>query len=183
VPDVFEHLRDPVEPVDPDPAFAARLRARLADALSLPRGVMPMTSTTDTTDDVTTTPPRPAAVPYLAVADARAALDWYEEVFGAVVVGTPIAMDDGRIGHAEIALGDGVLYLADAYPEIGHTPPRPGERPVSLMLQVDDADAVRTRAMAAGASGDREPYDGHGSRTAWIVDPFGHSWGLQSTLR
>ena len=92
-------------------------------------------------------------------------------------------MDDGRIGHAELALGDGVVYLADAYPEVGVTAPVAGQASVSLMLRVEDADEVRRRAMAAGASGVREPYDAYGTRNAWIVDPFGHRWGLNSPLR
>jgi len=181
VPDPFEQLRDPVPPADPDPAFAAALRDRLAHALALPRGVTPMPTSPDTPETATT--PRPAALPYLSVADARAALDWYEEVFGATVVGDPIVMEDGRIGHAELAIGDGVLYLADAYPEIGVTAPRPGESAVSLMLPVEDADAIRARALAAGATSVREPFDGYGRRNAWIVDPFGHRWGLHSPLR
>jgi len=52
----------------------------------------------------------------------------------------------------------------------------------SLMLAVDDTDRVRDRAMAAGATGDRPPYDAYGHRNAWIVDPFGHRWGLSSPL-
>jgi uncharacterized glyoxalase superfamily protein PhnB len=185
VRDPFEQLRDPAGPVDPDPEFAEGLRDRLADVLALPRGVKPMPGTFTDVTPVEETPvaPRPAALPYLAVADARAAMDWYEEVFGATVVGSPYVMDDGRIGHAELALGDGVLYLADAYPEIGFTAPRPDGSSVGLMLQVDDADEVRSRALAAGANGDREPYDAYGSRNAWIVDPFGHRWGLLSPLR
>jgi predicted enzyme related to lactoylglutathione lyase len=127
--------------------------------------------------------PRSAAVPYLAVADARRALEWYADVFGAEPAGEPIVMPDGRIGHAELMLAGAALYLADAHPEIGVTAPRPGEATVSLMLPVDDADEVRARAIRAGASGDREPYDGYGSRNAWIVDPFGHRWGLHSPLR
>lgn len=183
--DPFESLRDPVAPADPDPGFAAGLRARLADVLALPRGVEPMPESTTEVTRVEEAPaqPRPAALPYLAVADARAALDWYEEVFGATVVGSPIVMPDGRVGHAELAIGDGVLYLADAHPEIGFTAPDPGGSAVGLMLPVGDADEVRSRALTAGATGDREPYDGHGSRNAWIVDPFGHRWGLTSPLR
>lgn len=126
--------------------------------------------------------PRPAAVPYLAVDDARRAIDWYVDIFGAEVSGEPIVMSDDRIGHAELTISGGVLYLADAFPEIGVTAPRAGEAPVSLMLPVHDADEVRTRAMAAGASGDRPPYDAYGTRNAWIVDPFGHRWGLNSPL-
>lgn len=126
--------------------------------------------------------PRPAAVPYLAVADARRAIDWYTEVFGAEVQGEPIVMPDDRIGHAELEIAGGLIYLSDAHPEIGVTAPRAGESSVSLMLPVPDADLVRARAMAAGASGDRPPYDGYGQRNAWIVDPFGHRWGLHSPL-
>jgi uncharacterized glyoxalase superfamily protein PhnB len=126
---------------------------------------------------------RPAVVPYLAVEDARRAIEWYVDVFGAEVSGEPIVMPDGRIGHAELTVAGGVIYLADAHPEIGVTAPRPGEASVSLMLRVDDADEVRARAMTAGATGDRPPSDGYGSRNAWIVDPFGHRWGLHSPLR
>jgi len=184
--DPFEQLREPITPVDPDPAFARRLRARLERALALPRGVTPMPDTTapDTTrpDAEAPTAPRPAAVPYLAVADARAAIDWYTDVFGATVNGQPIVMPDGRIGHAELTIGAGVLYLADEHPEIGVAAPRPDAAAVSLMLPVDDADTVRARAINAGATGDRPPYDGYGQRMAWIVDPFGHRWGLHSAL-
>jgi uncharacterized glyoxalase superfamily protein PhnB len=119
-------------------------------------------------------------VPYLAVADARRAIDWYREVFAAEVTGEPIVMPDGRIGHAALTLPGGMLYLADAHPEIGVTAPRAGEASVSLMLHVHDADEVRARALAAGASGEREPSDDYGTRNAWIVDPFGHRWGLRS---
>lgn len=177
--DPFEQLREPVTPVDPDPAFARALRARIERALALPSGVIPMTTIAPAE---TATTPRPAAVPYLAVTDARAAIDWYTEVFGAVVDGEPVVMPDGRIGHAELALGDGVLYLADEHPEIGVAAPRPNAAAVSLMLPVHDADAVRAAAIDAGATGDRPPYDGYGERMAWIVDPFGHRWGLHSPL-
>jgi predicted enzyme related to lactoylglutathione lyase len=182
VRDPFTDLRDPGRPVDPDPVFAADLRARLERALALPKGVVPVTTTTLTEPERVDTEPRPAAVPYLAVADARAALDWYQEVFGAELSGDPIVMPDGRVGHAELALSGGVIYLSDAHPELGVTAPRAGESSVSLMLPVHDADAVRERAMAAGASGDRPPYEGYGHRNAWIVDPFGHRWGLSSPL-
>jgi predicted enzyme related to lactoylglutathione lyase len=180
--DPFTALRAPLTPVAPDPDFGAALRDRLERALTMPRGVTPVTATADAarTD---TSAQTPAAVPYLAVADARAAIDWYTDVFGARLIGEPIVMPDGRIGHAELEISDGVLYLADEHPEIGVTAPRPGEATVSLMLPVSDADEVRARAITAGAHGDREPYDGYGQRNAWIVDPFGHRWGLHSPQR
>jgi uncharacterized glyoxalase superfamily protein PhnB len=121
-------------------------------------------------------------VPYLAVGDARRAIDWYVDVFGARLARDPIVMPDGRVGHAELIVFGHTVYLADAHPEIGVTAPRPGEAAVSLMLPVDDADEVRARAVAAGANGDRPPHDAYGRRNAWIIDPFGHRWGLHSPL-
>lgn len=129
-----------------------------------------------TRDPVVAAAPRPAALPYLSVRDARAAIEWYGDAFGAVVVGEPIVMDDGRIGHAELGIGEGVLYLADEYPELGLRGPAPGEVSVSLMLHVADTAAALQRARAHGATVQREIYEGHGSRNATIVDPFGHRW-------
>ena len=126
---------------------------------------------------------RPAALPYLAVADARAAIAWYADALGAVLVGEPIVMDDGRIGHAELALAGGMLYLADEYPELGLKAPAPQQVSVSLMLHVDDTDAALQRARDLGAVVQREVYEGHGSRNATIVDPFGHRWMLSGPSR
>ena len=175
-------------PVQPDPVFAARLRARLESALSLPsrtEGVdMSGTDTAIAELNETSTPsvapiaPRSAAVPYLAVDGASAAIAWYVDALGAVVVGEPIVMDDGRTGHAELAIGGGVFYLADEYPELGLKAPVPQATSVSLMLHVPDTDATLERARGRGAEVQREPYENYGSRTATIVDPFGHRWML-----
>ena len=127
--------------------------------------------------------PRPAALPYLSVANARAAIAWYTDAFGAVVVGDPIVMDDGRIGHAELAIGDGVLYLADEYPDLGLKAPAPGAVSVSLMLHVADTDAALQRAREHGATVEREIYENYGGRNATIVDPFGHRWMLTGPMR
>jgi predicted enzyme related to lactoylglutathione lyase len=176
-------------PVQPDPAFAARLRARLESALSLPNrteGVV-MSGTDAAVAELSrparqSTVARPAALPYLAVADARAAIAWYVDAFGATVVGEPIVMPDGRIGHAELALTDGVVYLADEYPEIGLKAPAPQAVSVSLMLGVPDTDTALERARDRGAEVQREPYEDHGSRTATVIDPFGHRWMLSGPL-
>lgn len=162
-------------PVQPDPAFAARLRRRLESALSLPEGIL-MTEVLDT-------PPRPAALPYLCVSDARAAIAWYADAFGAAVVGNPIVMDDGRIGHAELELAGGVLYLADEYPELGLKAPEPQAVSVSLMLHVADTDAALRRARGHGATVVREIYENYGTRGATIVDPFGHRWMLSGPIK
>jgi uncharacterized glyoxalase superfamily protein PhnB len=181
VRDPFTDLRDPGRPIDPDPNFVRDLRTRLERALALPRGVIALNTTTSEPER-TSTEPRSAAIPYLAVADARGALDWYRDIFGAEVAEEPIVGSDGRIGHAEMSISGGIIYLADAHPEIGFTAPRAGESSVSLMLAVDDTDRARERALAAGASGDRPPYNAYGRRNAWIVDPFGHRWNLNSPI-
>jgi uncharacterized glyoxalase superfamily protein PhnB len=184
-------------PVQPDPAFAAGLRARLESAANLfetqpnrTQGVV--MSGTDTAiaelnepaaePAAATAPPRPAALPYLTVANARDAIAWYVDAFGASVVGDPFEMDDGRIGHAELAIAGGVLYLADEYPEIGLKAPDPQATSVSLMLHVPDTDATLERARERGASVQREPYENYGSRSATIVDPFGHRWMLSGPV-
>ncbi|AEV71348.1 hypothetical protein MycrhN_0713 [Mycolicibacterium rhodesiae NBB3] len=171
--------------VQPDPAFAARLRSRLEGALNMPNrteGVDMSGTDTAIAELIEPAPaaglPRPAALPYLTVANAREAIAWYVEALGATVIGEPFAMADGRIGHAELALGGGVLYLADEYPEIGLRAPAPQANSVSLMLEVTDTDAALERARERGARVQREPYEDHGSRGAAIIDPFGHRWML-----
>ncbi len=187
--DPFDVLRAPVVPQRPDPTYARRLHERLARALSLPEGVtvsdltLDAGSLTRAADEPVATPsPVPAAVPYLAVRDARSAIDWYTEAFGARVSGEPIVMPDGRIGHSELLVGRGVLYLADEHPEIGVVAPTPGAAAVSLVLDVDDTDEVLARVERTGGRRDREPYEGHGHRNAWVVDPFAHRWLLQGPV-
>ncbi len=173
----------------PDPAFAARLRSRLEGALDLPNRTegVDMSGTETAIAELTGSAPtaglpRPAALPYLTVANARDAIAWYVNALGAVVVGEPFVMADGRIGHAELTMGGGVLYLADEYPEIGLRGPAPQANSVSLMLEVPDTDAALARAREQGAQVQREPYEDHGSRGATIIDPFGHRWMLSGPV-
>ncbi|ORW85486.1 glyoxalase [Mycobacterium sp. IEC1808] len=174
--DPLDVLRADDLPVQPDPGFAARLRRRLESAMSLPEGVV-------MSGIATQIAPHPAALPYLSVANARAAIAWYADAFGAAVVGEPIVMDDGRIGHAEIAIGGGVLYLADEYPELGLKAPAPEAVSVSLMLHVADTDAALAKAREQGATVQRESYESHGSRNATVIDPFGHRWMLSGPAK
>jgi predicted enzyme related to lactoylglutathione lyase len=175
-------------PVPPDPEFAARLRARLESALSLPNrtGDVVMSGTDTAIAELSQTTaaavPRSAALPYLAVADARAAIDWYLDALGATLIGDPIVMDDGRIGHAELALAGGTLYLADEYPELGLRAPAPRAASVSLVLAVTDTDAALQRARDRGAVVQQDAREAHGSRNATIVDPFGHRWMLSGPV-
>ncbi|GGC68356.1 glyoxalase [Hoyosella rhizosphaerae] len=126
--------------------------------------------------------PRPGAVPYLTVSGAQEAVNWYVAVFDARLLGTPITMDDGRIGHAELQFGEGVIYLAEEFPEMGLTAPRTGTASVSLLIPVEDPDLVLTRAREAGGRVERWTYESHGQRNATLVDPFGHRWMLSAPL-
>ncbi len=83
---------------------------------------------------------------------------------------------DGRIGHAEIAIADGVLYLADEHPELRTESSRRRARFGHLMLHVDDTDAALHRAREHGATIERDVYENYGTRNATLIDPFGHRW-------
>ena len=126
--------------------------------------------------------PLPSAViPYLTVGDGHAALQFYAEVFGAVRTGETFEMDDGRLGHAEFNIGDQRFYLADEFPEMNlRTPSKAGSNSVSLVLAVDNCDAVYAHALEAGATGERQPSNQHGFRSGWFVDPWGHRWSPTS---
>ena len=118
--------------------------------------------------------------PYLAVGDARAAIEWYADVFGAVVTFDPIEMPDGRIGHVELDIDGASLMMADAHPELKCPAPVVGEgSPVTLHLTVADVDAVAAAAGTAGGLIDRGPEDNPPiGRVAVLRDPFGHRWFL-----
>ena len=167
MPEPFDALRRPSERVAPDPDFAAELRDNLRRAIL------------NGADMTTTEAPAAAAelrslTPYLAVSDARAALDFYVEVFGATRRGEPILMDDGRIGHAELAIGDAVLMLADEYPEIGHVAPSEGG--ASVRVEVPDVDVSVARALELGATLIRAVSDSPYGRGGSFRDPFGQRW-------
>ncbi|NOX28771.1 MAG: hypothetical protein GXP35_01770 [Actinobacteria bacterium] len=123
--------------------------------------------------------PVTALVPYLTVHDAAAALDFYAAAFGASEVHRFVG-DDGRIGHAEVAIGSVSIYVSDEHPEMGAVAPRSlGGTSAAMVLAVPSVDAVYANALAAGAEGLRPPNDEpHGDRMATVLDPFGHRWNL-----
>ncbi|NLE80092.1 MAG: VOC family protein [Rhodococcus sp.] len=122
--------------------------------------------------------PTPGALPYLTVRNAREAIDWYTTVFGAEVVGDPVVMDDGRVGHVELRFLTGWIYLAEEFPEMGVTAPESDSTSVSLMLPVRDPEGVLMRARDAGGNVERWISESHGHRNATMIDPFGHRWML-----
>ena len=118
-------------------------------------------------------------VPYLIVSPAAEAISFYTRVFGATEL-VRLAMPDGKVGHAELRLGDGSIMLADEFPGEGFASPlRLGGSAVSLYLSVSDVDAVHARALAAGARERAAPTDHFdGDRRGTLVDPFGHVWSI-----
>jgi PhnB protein len=119
----------------------------------------------------------PQVMPYLTIDGASAAIDFYSKVFGATErmrMGAP----DGKIGHAELQIGDSIVMLADSFPGMsGPTPGELGGSPVTVMVYVTDVDATFARAIEAGATQERELQDQfYGDRIGSFADPFGHKW-------
>jgi PhnB protein len=120
-----------------------------------------------------------SVTPYLIVKGAAEALEFYKKAFGANEI-LRFPQPDGRIGHAEILIGDSHVMLADEYPELSHRSPSSlGGTTFSLMIYTENVDALFDRAVAAGAKVLRPVADQfYGDRTGGIEDPFGHQWYL-----
>jgi PhnB protein len=119
--------------------------------------------------------------PYLVIRNASKAIDYYEKVFDAEVV---VRMDapDGKVGHAELKIGDSRIMLADENPDMGQghaSATTIGASPVSLYLYLPDVDKTFNRAVAEGAKVLRPVADQfYGDRSGFVQDPFGHLWGI-----
>ena len=120
-----------------------------------------------------------SVTPYLIVRGGVDAIDFYKKAFGAVEL-FRLPSPDGKVGHAEIKIGDSPIMLADEYPDMGyHGPQSIGGSPVSLMIYVEDVDAVFARAVEAGAEIKEALQDKfYGDRMGTVTDPFGHVWHL-----
>jgi PhnB protein len=118
-----------------------------------------------------------SATPYLIVKDAARAFEFYKRAFGATEL-LRMPAPGGKIGHAEIKIGDSPIMLADEVPDMGALSPETlGGTPVSILLYVEDVDAVFNQAVAAGAKMQRPVKDQfYGDRTGGVTDPFGHVW-------
>ena len=122
-----------------------------------------------------------SVTPYLIVDDAAKAIDFYKQVFGATEL---FRMDapGGKIGHAEIKIGNSPLMLADEMPEMGYRSAKAiGSTPVSLMIYVEDVDSVFPQAIAAGGKELKALQDQfYGDRSGTLEDPFGHVWTVST---
>jgi PhnB protein len=121
----------------------------------------------------------PQVTPYLCVDGAADAIDFYSKVFGAsekVRMPSP----GGKVGHAELEIGDSLIMLADEHPEMGIRGPKTiGGTPVTVSVYVEDVDDVFKRAIDAGATALRDVENQfYGDRRGDFEDPFGHRWSV-----
>lgn len=121
----------------------------------------------------------PRVTPYLFVDDANAAIDFYCRVLGATER-MRMPMQSGKIAHAEIAIGDAVIMLADEAPDMGARSPKSvGGTPVLLYAYVEDVDRVFNDAVQSGATVLNSVEDKfYGDRSGEFQDPFGHCWSI-----
>jgi PhnB protein len=121
----------------------------------------------------------PTATPYLTVKNAASAIDFYKRAFGATET---MRMEDptGKVGHAEIKIGNSPIMLSDEYPEMGaRSPESIGGSPVMIHLYVEDVDTLASQAVAAGATVVTPVADQfYGDRGGKLADPFGHIWWI-----
>jgi PhnB protein len=117
--------------------------------------------------------------PYLVIKGAASAIDFYKKVFGATEL-LRVPQPGGRIGHAELKIGDSCIMMADEYPEMGIVGPKTlGNSPVSLLLYIENADAIFEKAVSSGAQVKKPMTDQfYGDRSGTIEDPFGHQWTI-----
>ncbi|HEX6729179.1 MAG TPA: VOC family protein [Pyrinomonadaceae bacterium] len=121
-----------------------------------------------------------SVTPYLVLKGAADAIEFYKKAFGAIEL---FRMDhEGKIGHAELKIGDSPIMLADENPEMGYRGPEAyGGTPVSLMIYVDDVDKIYPQAIAAGGVELKPLQDWfYGDRSGTLKDPFGHVWTVST---
>ncbi|MGW8764420.1 VOC family protein [Streptomyces sp. NPDC055815] len=123
----------------------------------------------------------PRVTPYLCVDGAAAAIDFYVSVLGATER-MRMPAPEGRIGHAELELGNSLIMLADEFPEMNFRSPKAvGGTPITLHVYVEDVDSVFAEALTRGAK-QLSPVKNefYGDRTGQLEDPFGHRWNLST---
>jgi PhnB protein len=123
----------------------------------------------------------PRVTPYLYVAGAKQAIDFYRSILGAEER-MSMPGPDGKVGHAELTIGESVIMLADEFPDMGALGPKSvGGSPVTIHVYVQDVDDTFDRAVKAGAAVLRPVEDKfYGDRGGEFEDPYGHRWSIAS---
>jgi PhnB protein len=120
-----------------------------------------------------------SVTPYLIIKGATQALEYYKKAFGATEL-FRMPAPDGKIGHAEIKIGDSIIMVSDEYPEMGFKGPQGGS-PVGLMIYVPDVDTQFKKAIDAGGKVMKPLQDQfYGDRSGTLTDPFGHVWTIST---
>ncbi len=124
-----------------------------------------------------------SVTPYLSFTGAADAIAFYKQAFGAqerMIIPTP----DGKVGHAELAIGNSVIMLADECEHSDmHDPRSVGGTSMAIMLYVDDAEKIFTQAIAKGAQEIRPVEDQfYGDKMGTLRDPFGHVWYIATHM-
>ncbi len=123
-----------------------------------------------------------SVTPYLTISGAAKAIQFYKQAFGAQEV-SQMAGPDGKIGHAELKIGDSMIMIADEMPRGSRSPQSLGGSSVGIFLYVEDVDSVFKRAVEAGAKTEMPPQDMFwGDRYGKLTDPFGHQWALATHI-
>ena len=161
-----------------DLAGQPRLAGRPATAADPTPGATADPSATERSTIMSNPTGTQVITPYLAVHDATAAIEWYQEYFGATV--SNVIPWEGRVGHAEFDVAGAKFYVSDEAHELGvFAPERDGSHSsMSIVLQVAVVEEFVDRAVRGGAVVQRPMEESHGSRHVWLVDPFGHRWNV-----
>jgi PhnB protein len=124
-----------------------------------------------------------SVTPYLTVDDAKGAIEFYTRAFGATERGV-MAAPDGKIAHAELQIGDGIIMLSDKFPQSAcQTPKELGGTTVAIFLFVEDVDSVVQDAADAGATITMQPENQFwGDRLGQVTDPFGNVWQIATRV-
>lgn len=123
-------------------------------------------------------------IPYLCIKNAANAIEFYKKAFGAQETFARITDSTGRVGHAEIQIGESTIMIADEHPEMGFvSPPSLGGSHMMFFVSVPDADARVERAVSAGGKLTR-PLENkfYGHRSGEVTDPFGYRWTLSTKI-
>jgi len=125
----------------------------------------------------------PRVTSYLAIDGAGDAIEFYKKVFGATER-FRMPGPDGKLGHAEIQIGDSVIMMSDAFPEMGSIDPKAlGGSPVTLSVYVEDVDKTFKEAMNSGATELQAVEDKfYGDRSGAFQDPWGHKWNVMTHI-
>jgi len=122
----------------------------------------------------------PRVMPYLAIDGAGEAIEFYKKIFGAEER-LRMPSPDGKVGHAELQIGDSVIMLADSSPDMNPDPKKFGGTPVTMTIYVEDVDKTHKAALKAGAK-ETQPVEDkfYGDRASGFEDPWGHRWAVMT---